>query len=175
MNKYIVCQLRKDNSALQVDLNLSNGYSINLLSGDSILFFINDDGDTIHTGSPVLLEGTQVFNYTEPQKRKYSPIDSYNSSSNEKEVGKLKKFYFELKDLKKTPSLSAHDKFVFKDDNGKEILSNSYIEAEGVVIPSISKKPSKALSLKFKDAAKRNLQYIDVDEGLNSSYVILEE
>ena len=60
---------------------------------------------------------------------------------------------------------------------GDTVKTGVPLAVTGKIVPSTQPQPTKALPPRFKDAAINNMQYLDVDQGMASSYVhsILED
>lgn len=156
-----------------VPLNVSGGYTINGLTGDSIKPFITAGGDTIKTGIPVPLIAKE-FNEEETIKPKIiqgvQTIKTIIPDNVHPIPEKLSIINVDTAGLKKVKLGEGDQSFVLRNTYG--------VVPTGVPIPVTGKKisfseppPVKATPMRFKDNATTSIQYLDVEQGLGYSYV----
>ena len=75
-----------------------------------------------------------------------------------------------------TPGVDTSS-FVLVNSTGDTVPTGVPIPVKGKVVPCIQPQPVKALPPRMKDNASINMKYLDVEQGMNSSYVssILED
>ncbi len=158
-----------------VPLNTDEGYVLNTVTGDSIKPLINSFGDTIITGKPIPTIG-KVINpdsVAEPKVVKAGTPKVVSTHTNVHKIPKELTVIAVSKDSLKTIPLGAGDaSFVLVNSTGDTIPTGIPIPVKGKVVPSSQPKPIKALPLRSKDNAKNGLQYLDADQGMNSSQVL---
>jgi len=162
-----------------VELNTDEGYTLNTTTGDAIQPIITESGDTLITGVPIPAKGKTIHSdsVSKPQVVAYTPSDRiYNVHSNIHKIpDELTTIYVNKDSLTKilvhelTKSDTAH---YLINSIGDTIKTGNPIPATGKIAPTHQPKPIKALAPRFKDAAISNMQYLDVDQGMASSYVI---
>jgi len=159
---------------ITVALDLKEGYKINQLTGDSIKPVINSVGDTVKTGAAAPFIAKKIdkkFFFKSKIIKSVQVIKTIIPDNVHSIQGKLSTITVDTSRLKKV-KLGEGDQSL--------VLRNKYgIVQTGVPIPVIGKKmpfsephPVKASPMRFKDNATTNIQYLDVDQGLNYSYVL---
>jgi len=141
---------------------------INMVSGDTIRPIINSLGDTVPTGVPI------------PTKGKLIQSDSV-SIPRIIPVGRPTAAHTDLNAFKvEETNIVMVTSFNPKPPTDKTLLINSIGDTieTGVPIPVVGKRvavdrptPVPALTPRFRDNVINNMQYLDVDQGMNSSYV----
>ena len=166
------------------ELNTDEGYTLNTTTGDTIQPIITESGDTLITGVPIPSKGKTIHSdsVSKPQMVAYTPSDSiYNAHPNLHKIpDKLTTIHVNKDSLTNilvneiAKSDTAH---YLINSTGDTIKTGRPIPATGKIVPTNQPKPIKALAPRFKDAAINNMQYLDVDQGMASSYVwsILED
>ncbi len=160
-----------------VELMSKGEYTLNQLTGDSIKPIVSSNGDTVLTGHPKPMIGKEIS--TDSVNRpKVVPITTskqiVNAHPNLRQVPKNLNTNFLNED-----SLVAIPFREIVDDTSHYILNSTGDKVKtGVKIAVKGKKvnaklPDRVSSLppRFKDAANGNLRYLDVDQGLPSSYL----
>jgi ligand-binding sensor domain-containing protein/two-component sensor histidine kinase len=140
-----------------VTLNTSGGYAINQLTGDSIKPLLNSFGDTVKTGIPILFNGIKLdsIKTSMPLKSKaVIPAKTFIKTNVHPVPQNLTVIPVNVTKLKKV-----------KAGNPRVMAVTEKI------MPFREPVPVKALSLRFKDNATANVQYLDVDQGMGVSYV----
>jgi len=155
-------------------LNLADGYAINLLDGDSILPILNSHGDTVLTGKIYPIKGKTIsLDSIEPTKELFvtEPI-RVSSHRNIKQVQMEIKGQAVHKDSLKSFVIGVDtSSYVLTNSTEDTIVTNKLVPITPQVISFSQPKPVRALSPRFKDAAYNNMQYLDVDQGMLSSYI----
>ncbi len=158
-----------------VKLNLQEGYVINPVTGDSIQPIINSFGDTVKTGVTIPAKGRVIHPDSVAQPMKI-PVGTPKVVPAKKNVHKVPENLTVIpvnKDLLKsyTPGVDIYQPFILVNSIGDTIPTGVPIPAKGEVVLSIQPKPVKALLPRMKDNASININYMDVEHGMNSSYV----
>jgi ligand-binding sensor domain-containing protein/signal transduction histidine kinase len=158
---------------ITVALNSSEGYIINLLTGDSIKPLLNSFGDTIKTGISVAFSPKKNSDEATIKSTiiEAVPVVKTIIPGNVHPVpAKLSVIIVDTTRLKKVKLGEGDQSFVLRNTYG--------IVRTGVPIPVTGKKmpfsephPVRAAPMRFKDNATTSIQYLDVDQGLNFSYV----
>jgi len=158
-----------------VELNLSGGYIINALTGDTIQPVINSSGDTVRTGVPIQVTGKVVPAGKPSQSLKFKADDSkvVPAHLNVHPIPKAPWIIqVNMDSLKTITPTSESSSFVLLNSTGDTIPTGTPVPVTGKVVPCIQPQPVKALPLRMKDHASMNLKYLDVDQGMNASGVI---
>ena len=163
-----------------VALNTKEGYIINPVTGDSIQPIINSFGDTLKTGVPVPAIGKAIHPDSVAQP-KIVPAGEPKVVPSNLNVHKIPDALTVIpvnKDSLKTftPGVDTSS-FVLVNSTGDTVPTGVPIPVKGKVVPCIQPQPVKALPPRMKDNFSINMKYLDVDQGMNSSYVysILED
>jgi len=159
-----------------VSLNTSSGYLINTITGDSIKPLINTLGDTVKTGIPIPFHGKvlppfkpRIVTAGYPTKTEV-PTNVYAIPEN------LTTFLVDTAKLKKIKLGQDDQSFVLKNSMGT-VRTGIPIPITGKKVKCIQPRPVKALALRSKDDPTATIQYLDVGQGLNFSYIssVLED
>jgi ligand-binding sensor domain-containing protein/signal transduction histidine kinase len=159
-----------------VSLNTSSGYLINTITGDSIKPLINTLGDTVKTGIPIPFHGKvlppfkpRMVTAGNPTKTEV-PTNVYAIPKN------LTTFPVDIGKLTKIKLGQGDQSFVLKNSMGT-LRTGVPIPITGRKVKCIEPRPVKALALRSKDNPTATIQYLDVGQGLNFSYIssILED
>lgn len=164
-----------------IPANPPNGYSINQVSGDSILPIILSTGDTLETGKPIPAKWKVIHHdsISIPLIKKAPEVQNLTKIVAHQNVKSAPvnpiKIHIDSDTLTKIPV----------DQSGKKSSSHFLINSKGDTvrtgIPIIAKKKhvqihhpklTPALLPRFKDNALSNIQYLDVDQGMISSFVL---
>ncbi len=157
-----------------VALNIEDGYIINPVTGDSIQPIINSLGDTIITGVPVPAKGKVIHpdSVAQPQiilvvEPRVVPINR-----NADKVSKAHTVIAINKDSLKTftPGVDTSS-FVLVNSIGDTVPTGVPIPAIGQVVRCFQTQPVKAYPPRMKDDAEINMKYLDVNQGMKSSYI----
>ncbi|MFT6167695.1 MAG: serine phosphatase RsbU (regulator of sigma subunit)/streptogramin lyase [Vicingaceae bacterium] len=164
--------------------NIEGDYMTNTITGDTIQPIITESGDTLITGIPIPAEGKTIHpdSVAQPKVVLYTPSDSiYNAHPNVHKTPDNLTVIPVNKDSLITILVGE----IAKDDTSHYLVNSTGdtlqtgipIPAKGKTVPTTQPLPTKALLPRFKDAAISNMQYLDVDQGMASSYVfsILED
>jgi ligand-binding sensor domain-containing protein/class 3 adenylate cyclase len=162
-------------------LNTTNGYATNLLTGDSINDLVNAHGDTIHSGTPIPAKGKVIpsSEVAQPKSVAIPPQDKLTQKLTPSNVhplsNSLQAFTISEDSIKITPIIKIPE------DDTLHYLINSYgdtvktgvsIKANGKAMTSPRLKSKLAGVPRYKDDFTHNLQYLDVDQGLASSFLL---
>ncbi len=158
-----------------VALNAKEGYVINLVSGDSIQPIINSVGDTVKTGVPIPARGrvirpnsTDQPNIIPAGEPKVVPVNR-----NEHKIPEALTVITINKNLLKTFTLGVDTSaFVLVSSTGDTIRSGVPIAITGKVVSCKQPQPVEALPPRRNDNANINMKYLDVDQGMSSSYIL---
>ncbi|MDG1915784.1 MAG: SpoIIE family protein phosphatase [Crocinitomix sp.] len=166
-----------------VELNTGEGYAINPITRDTIQPLVNSLGDTLLTGVPITAIGTvinpdsvskpKVVRGTEPVEMNAHPnVHHILDNLTVIPVNKDSLTTFQLQEIANNDTLHY-----ILNSTGDTIPTGTPILTQGKSAPTTQPTPTKALPPGFKDAANINMQYLDVDQGMASSYVysILED
>jgi len=159
-------------------VDITDGYKINLITGDSILPLINDNGDTLKTGVPIPVIGKSIHSDSVEQPTVVQITNPGNT------INALFNVHILPEALTTTPvnqdslttiiidELPKNDTTHYiTSSTGDTIPTGVPIRSQGKTVYTTQSKHNTALPLKFKDAATIDIQYLDVDQGLASSYI----
>jgi ligand-binding sensor domain-containing protein/serine phosphatase RsbU (regulator of sigma subunit) len=143
---------------------------------------ILESGDTLQTGVPILAKGKVIHrdSVTAPVS---TPLNGQPkvvpTNTNVHKVGEPKIVEVPLLGGVRggfSPNLDSSN-FVLVNSTGDTIPTGIAIPTKGKVVPTKQPQPIPALPPRFKDNTINNMQYLDVDQGMPSSYVwsILED
>ncbi len=126
------------------------------------IWLINADGDTIPTGKPIVIQGIRIEHDSlkKPEVIRLTKKPSVQSApSNERIMGPPKITALKTPIRSFTP---GEDTFALPKEI--EVVGTIQLATQTPAVP--------ALPPHYKDAATHNIQYLDVDRGLLSSYVM---
>jgi len=171
--------------------NPEGGYVVNPVTGDSLQPLINSLGDTVLTGVPIPAKPKVIHpdSVAQPKAVKAPAIESlekHKAHPNRHKipenipaipVDKSQLKTMPVKLAEKQPGGVLDTAHYLVNSTGDTISTGVPIPAKGKIVKAIQPKPIKALPPAIKDAAITNLQYLNVDQGMNASYVysILED
>jgi len=156
-------------------INTKEGYLISPLSGDSIQPIVNSLGDTIKTGVPVPARGRSIHPDSVAQPRIISAgepklISAHINIHNiPEDLTVIPIKYNTLNTFTQGTDTSS---FVMVNSTGDTVPTGLSFPISGTVVPCQQPQPVKASHPHMKDNASINIKYLDVDQGMNSSYVI---
>ena len=171
--------------------NPEGGYVVNPVTGDSLQPIINSLGDTVLTGVPIPAKPKVIHpdSVAQPkvvkapaierlEKHKAHPnhhIIPENIPTIPVDKSQLKTIPVKL--AEKQPGGVLDTAHYLINSTGDTIPTGVPIPANGKLVKAIQPKPVKALPPAVKDASIANLKYLNVDQGMNASYVysILED
>lgn len=164
-----------DNSPpLHIKLDVSNGYPINGFTGDTIQPIINSFGDTVKTGVAMPVTGKLIrSNFI--KKPRVIKAGNPTHISTQQNVFKIPNNLKQIKKPNKLPVVLSGSDSLFNtllNSIGDTVLTGIDIPAIGKIIPCINPRPVPANIPNKKDKANINLKFLDVEEGMNSSYVM---
>lgn len=158
---------------LIVSLDTIQGYRLNPITGDSIKPMINSVGDTIRTGIATILKPITVDSskIEPPRKIKKGRLHSVAVSNNIHILPeKLKTFSAEITEFQSKQTEQGSTIQIIP--NSERVLTMSLPDSiKEDIKPLKEPQPVKALVMRFKDAGTANIQYLDVGQGLNYSYI----
>jgi len=160
-----------------VKLNTDEGYEVNQFNRDTIRPIVNGNGDTIITGKAFAAKGlTIVSDSLEPPKVLKVDIDELGKSGGSElnNFAKPSRINVDLDSLKvvqyQDDTIERKGHYLIN-SIGDTIPSGVKIPAKFVQVSAIQTKSKLASPPQFKDVAVDNIQYMDVDQGLITSYV----
>jgi ligand-binding sensor domain-containing protein/serine phosphatase RsbU (regulator of sigma subunit) len=163
--------------AKTVKLNNEGGYFFNQLTGDTIETILNSLGDTVQTGVPIPAKGKTVYidSLVAPQVIKKPSSDKFvvnNAHPNVRSIAEnLTVFTIQKDSLTQimVPEIDASNYIV--SPIGDTLPTGSPIATKGKKLEVKQPQLTKAFLPARKDEATSDLQYLDVDQGMNSSYI----
>ncbi len=154
-------------------LNTIKGYFINPYTGDSIQQLMVNYGDTVVTGTPIEIVGEVVLlnDSNKPTRSKAGLPQVKSLTLNINRIpDNLTIINVDEATLKSHADIDTYlDNFV--EIRSKRIQTGVPLPAFGNKKPTKQPKPSTALPSAFMDNAIYNIQYLDVEQGIASSYV----
>jgi two-component system, sensor histidine kinase ChiS len=142
---------------ISVTLDTIKGYTINLITGDSIKPMLNSFSDTVKTGIAFPFTGISTDSLKKPAPlitNVARPVKTIIKTNVHPVPQKLTVIPVDVTKLKKV-----------KAGNPRVMAVTEKI------MPFREPVPVKALPLRFKDNATANVQYLDVDQGMDASYI----
>ncbi|KPL15961.1 MAG: hypothetical protein AMS26_06275 [Bacteroides sp. SM23_62] len=158
-----------------IGLNTGEGYIINPLTGDSIQPIVNSFGAIIKTGVPVPAKG-KAIHPDSVAKPKIIPAGEPKEVAVHLNIHKIPEALTVIKINKNSLATFTTGEdtsfFVLVNSSGDTLPTGVPIPITGKVVPCIQPQSVKALPPDMKDNANINMKYLDVDQGMNSSYVL---
>ena len=164
-----------------VSVNTGEGYALNTVTGDSIQPIINNLGDTVITGVPIPAVGKLISPNSVAKPKSY-PVPPPNQLTNKtahpsvhlipKELTVIPVNNDSLTTILLEEIAKNDTTHYLVNRTGDTVKTGIPIPALGKTVPTSHPKPTPALPLRIKEAATSNLQYLDVDQGMASSYVL---
>jgi ligand-binding sensor domain-containing protein/serine phosphatase RsbU (regulator of sigma subunit) len=162
-----------------VEVNTGEGYTVNPVTGESVQSIITESGDTLLTGVPIEAKGKVVHpdSVAQPKVVQLPKLDSsINAHPNVHKIPDDLTVILVNKDSLTTVLIEQLDKkdtsHYLVNSTGDIIKTGIPILAQGKAVTTTQPTTIKALAPRYKDAAITNLQYLDVDQGMASSYVL---
>ncbi len=161
-----------------VKLNLEKGYNLNQFTGDTLSPIINAEGDTIKTGVHYfgrgkvipLIEKADVV-IIDTNKLIQHKAQFYSRKEQKvTEVVKINKEVLEVVPIKKWDKDDTANYLI--NSYGKKVKTGIPIKIKPKTVVANYPQPSKSLPPVFKDAARSDIQCLDVEQGLPSSYIL---
>ncbi|HDR67903.1 MAG TPA: hypothetical protein ENN61_02505, partial [Bacteroidaceae bacterium] len=153
-------------------LDTVEGYKINPFTGDSVEPIILSTGEVLRSGVALEVKG------------EYAGVPAYQPwvvPAGNPIVHKVYETEFPMPDnLAKVPvneellvkkHYDPEARATFINSTGDTIQTGTPVPLVGVTIPFVKSRPVKALLPRMRDNAIKNIQYLDVDQGLNSSVI----
>ncbi len=164
----------------KIAINPEKGYAINHATGDSIQAIINSFGDTLRTGIPLQITGKSVHpDSAGPPAtvRAGEPMVVSANLNTEKVPETLEVIPVDENRIRTFTSGADTSTFVLRNSVGKILPTALPIPITGKVVPCRQPQPVDALPPRMKDNSSMNIKYLDVEQGMNSSFVqaILED
>lgn len=157
-----------------VPLNTEEGYIINPVTGDSIQPLVNSLGKIIKTGVPVPVKA-KVIHPDSVEQAIIIPVgepDIVHTNLNVQKIPEKLTIIHVNKDSLRTYTPGVDTTFfILINSFGDTVPTGVPIPAKGRVVPCIQPQPVKALLPRMKDNANISIKYLDVDQGMNSSFV----
>ncbi len=158
-----------------VAVNTKEGYLINPLTGDSIQPIVNSFGATIETGVPIPAIG-KAIHPDSVAKPKIIPAGKPKEVAVRLNIHEIPEALTVIKINKNSLATFTTGEdtsfFVLVNSSGDTLPTGVPIPITGKVVPCIQPHPLEALPPHMKDNANINMKYLDVDQGMNSSYVL---
>jgi signal transduction histidine kinase/ligand-binding sensor domain-containing protein/DNA-binding response OmpR family regulator len=160
---------------LTVKFNPEGGYTINPCTGDSIQSLINSLGDTIKTGVNLPIQGHVIDPGTLPKPLvipagtpQVIPVTRYTFK-----VPENVKIIPVNKDSLKSyqPGRDIFMPFTLVNSTGDTVPTGVPIPVKGKVVPCKMPEPVVALRPRLIENVSLSVKYLDVEQGMNSSYV----
>ncbi len=159
----------------EIPLNTEEGYAVNQMTGDSILPLIGDPTDSIQTGVSIPANGKTVK--VDPENLPLpsailEPALIFDAHQNEHKIP-TQEIVFPL-DERSLPKIKLGDgnPTLLTTEKGDTLPTGIPIPATGVTVRASQPQPTEAMLPAIKDNAIYDLQYLDVDEGMASSYIM---
>ncbi len=150
------------------NLDTLKGYAVNSITKDSILPLISESGDVVITGRPTQIKGViiddNVARNSKMVKAKSPDIVALNK--NVVQVGTPER----VKAIPDYPVKDSVDSYLIN-SIGDIIRSGTPLSVQGKPVFKTEPVPTLAHLPKFKDVATEDFQYLDVDQGIISSYI----
>lgn len=155
-------------------LGAQGNYTLNIVSGDSIKPIISSSGDTIQTGVVFPVQG-KLIRLDSIEKPEVVVVKSpaiFPAHGNIKQVPDALSVTSvdELK-LKRYNSKNPTSDFILTNSVGDTIQTGIPIPVTGKSVPCVRHKPQQAFPFRMKDNAILDIQHLDIDQGLASSYI----
>ncbi len=164
-----------------VPLNTDKGYTENVLTGESIEPFVNFYGDTVQSGVELRLNDRAISNYQLEKPKRVMLRNEHNLTRKKAYPNR----YVVPKDIRTMPlDEDSLEKVPFQLSPTKDtshyvlnsradtIYTGTPVTATGKAIELDFPVSIPAKELRFKYNAINNMQYLDVDQGLTSSYIL---
>lgn len=154
-----------------IPLNTDEGYAVNRITGDSVKTIRNSVGKILVTGKKIKTNGKIVStdSLSKPLTQKAGNflnvpfVTNIVPAKNNEEMGTIGLVEF-------TPTAES-EQFILKNSTGKILPTNKKIPIKGKVVPCRFPKPIPVAAPLMKDKATHNIQFLDVDQGMSSSYI----
>ena len=153
---------------LIVPLNLTEGYKVNLLTGNAIMPLVNSLGNVIPTGVPFSIAGTKVDRqgFAATAIIKDYAKEKINITTNVHPVkGKLE-IVPAIPVTLSSIAVSATTDSIIIDKYNHLLISKTKINVTSKLIALQEPQPVKIDPMRYKDNATLDLQYLDIEQGL---------
>ncbi|WP_346855132.1 two-component regulator propeller domain-containing protein [uncultured Draconibacterium sp.] len=158
-----------------VNLDTCIGYKLNTVSGDLIRPLINNFGDTVLSGKPIVAIGKNIDPGTVLLPREIPSTDPYQTQlakQTEKIPEPLSRISIDFNQLRAVKTEDKNHNLVLKNSVGDTVPTGVELNFNGKIVPSKNPVSTLALPPKQKDRNMLNIKYVDVEQGLNSSYIL---
>ncbi len=158
-----------------IQLNLAGGYVTNQYSGDTIYPLINSLGETIKTGIPIPAEG-KIFIPHQKAKPKIIQAGKPKIVTSHLNIHKIPPHLTTIAVNKNklstfTPGTDTSS-FILINSTGQIVQTGVAIPVSGKVQKCVQPVPVPALPPRMKDNASKNIKYMDIGQGMNSSCIL---
>ena len=157
------------------EANPKGGYKVNMLTGLPVEPLTTEDGKPIITGIPIPAIGKRINpdSIVQPKSEKVTFIKSATEQiDNSFPVPEnLEQIPLDERQLTKHNATNSTQGYVLKNQFGDTIPSGKPIVAKGKIAQGISPKITPMLPLSLNSDALYNLQYLGIDQGLQSQFV----
>jgi ligand-binding sensor domain-containing protein/signal transduction histidine kinase len=143
---------------------------VNTVTGDSIQILLTSTGDTVTTGRPFTAKG-KIINTDGLEVPLGNPGVKKTNSNVHPISEKLIAIPVDEDKLKRFSIENGKSSFTLINSNGDVIPTGIPVLSVGKIVSVIEKKPVQALPMRMKDNAIFSIQYLDVNQGLSSSYI----
>ncbi|MEL6536472.1 MAG: two-component regulator propeller domain-containing protein [Bacteroidota bacterium] len=157
-----------------VSLDTATGYRQNMVTGLPVPTLINSLGDTVVTGKRIALQSLPLAGpaLTKIASRRAKPTQEVKAFPNRFAVpisGEAPSLPFEA--VRELPFGEAYRDFTLTLTNGDTLATGVPLPINFDTVPFPLKVTGEAMPFRFRDVAQYNLQYLDVGQGLHSSYI----
>lgn len=160
-------------NAVTYKLDTVKGYGINPLTGDSIKPLINSKGDTIVTGIPFAIKsqqkespGFKKFSVNRKETKDRVVVANISHPLNGKPEKKAA-----LAEVLSVVKLSADRDSLMLAGSYYILVTKKKLEVNIKKIPVHEPQPVKIQPMRYKDNALIDIQYLDIGQGLQYSYI----
>jgi len=158
-------------------LKTEEKYETNLLTGKPVKPLINQQGDTVKTGIQVSLKGKLINpdSIKDPIKQKIPPASRLISKKAQQQLiqsgTNFRTVLYDSTKQKRFIPGNIASSFVLINHTGDTLKTGIPVPVEGRTTPLVQPEIIPALDPGIKDNARFDMQYLDIDQGLASSYV----
>jgi len=158
----------------EVSVNVDSGYVVNLVSGDSIQPILKSNGNEVVSGQSYIVKGKIIHTDSVDDlviKTMVKPIILNTNKNIKNTVSTSQKIPLNLNDIPLVSVEEGDSLFELLNKSGDTLKTNIEQNFNAIVEKVKHSPPIKAKSMVYKDNAIFNIQYMDVDQGLPSSYI----
>jgi len=148
----------------------------NVLTGEEIPSVVTIDGDTLWPGTVYNLD-SQIINLNDFPAPTVSTIQevkqlTFQNQNSEINASKPDEIPFVWVDKTSGKNKEHFTDYLLTNSNGKKVQTGVPLKLEGKKSEWIQQKPVQALPMALPGEVSSNIQFLDVDQGLNSSYIL---